>query len=160
MIGATAPRLVSLNVGMPRDVEWQGRTVRTGTWGKPVPGARMVRRLNIDGDGRGDLLGHGGINRAVYVYQLDSYRYWAQQLGRDDFECGQFGENFTVQGLPDSEVCIGGRYDISDAAFEVRIQPSARAGKAPSASCCGSRTAVPAARWAWQHRWRGGDSAT
>jgi MOSC domain-containing protein YiiM/ferredoxin-NADP reductase len=119
MTGPTAQPLISLNVGVPRDMEWQGRIVRTGIWGKPVSGARMVRRLNIDRDGQGDLLGHGGVNRAVYVYQLDSYRYWAQQLGRDDFEYGQFGENFTVQELSDNEVCIGDRYGIGDAGFEV-----------------------------------------
>jgi ferredoxin-NADP reductase/MOSC domain-containing protein YiiM/ferredoxin len=79
----------------------------------------MVRRLNIDGDGQGDLAGHGGEHRAVMVYQLDSYRYWQSQLHRDDFAFGQFGENFTVEGLPDDEVCIGDRYRIGDALFEV-----------------------------------------
>ena len=79
----------------------------------------MVRRLNIDGDGQGDLAGHGGEQRAVLVYQIDSYRYWAEELGRDDLTPGQFGENFTVDGLPDDEVCIGDRYRIGEAVFEV-----------------------------------------
>src|SRR6516162_4456595 len=79
----------------------------------------MVRRLNIDGDGQGDLVGHGGEHRAVYVYQIDSYRYWQGQLGRNDFTYGQFGENFTVDGLSDREVCIGDRYRIGGALFEV-----------------------------------------
>jgi MOSC domain-containing protein YiiM len=79
----------------------------------------MVRRLNIDGDGQGDLGGHGGEQRAVLVYQLDSYRHWARELQRDDFVYGQFGENFTVEGLPDDEVCIGDRYQIGEAVFEV-----------------------------------------
>jgi ferredoxin-NADP reductase/MOSC domain-containing protein YiiM/ferredoxin len=79
----------------------------------------MVRRLNIDGDGQGDLAGHGGEQRAVFVYQIESYRYWQEQLGRDDFEYGQFGENFTVQGLADDQVCIGDRYQIGGAVFEV-----------------------------------------
>ncbi len=79
----------------------------------------MVRRLNIDGDGQGDLAGHGGEHRAVFVYQIDSYRYWQQQLGRDDFTYGQFGENFTVAGLADDQVCIGDRYRIGEAVFEV-----------------------------------------
>jgi ferredoxin-NADP reductase/MOSC domain-containing protein YiiM len=79
----------------------------------------MVRRLNIDGDGQGDLGGHGGEQRAVLVYQNDSYRYWAEELGRDDLAPGQFGENFTVEGLPDNEVCIGDRYRIGGATFEV-----------------------------------------
>ena len=79
----------------------------------------MVRRLNVDGDGQGDLAGHGGEQRAVFVYQLDSYRYWEGELGRDDFVYGQFGENFTVEGLADDEVCIGDRYRIGTAVFEV-----------------------------------------
>ena len=112
-------KLVALNVGLPQDVSWQGRTVHTGVLKRPVAGPRMVRRLNIDGDGQGDLGGHGGEQRAVLVYQLDSYRHWAKELRRDDFEYGQFGENFTVEGLPDDEVCIGDRYQIGAAVFEV-----------------------------------------
>jgi len=81
--------LLSVNVGMPQDVTWHGRTVRTAVWKKPVAGPRMVRRLNIDGDGQGDLAGHGGEQRAVFVYQIESYRYWQEQLGRDDFEYGR-----------------------------------------------------------------------
>jgi ferredoxin-NADP reductase/MOSC domain-containing protein YiiM len=111
--------LLSVNVGMPQDVSWHGRTVYTAVWKKPVEGPRMVRRLNIDGDGQGDLAGHGGEQRAVFVYQIESYRYWEEQLGRDDFTCGQFGENFTVQGLADDQVCIGDQYRIGDAVFEV-----------------------------------------
>ncbi|MFF8784436.1 MOSC domain-containing protein [Streptomyces sp. NPDC015125] len=111
--------LLSVNVGMPEDVSWQGRTVHTGAWKSPVHGPRMVRRLNIDGDGQGDLAGHGGEIRAVLVYQLQSYQYWQEQLGRDDLTFGIFGENFTVDGLPDNEVCIGDRYRIGEAALEV-----------------------------------------
>lgn len=113
------PRLLSLNVGLPRDIAWNGRTVHTGVWKEPVQGKRMVRRLNIDGDGQGDVAGHGGEHRAVFVYQIDSYHYWQRQLGRAGFEYGQFGENFTVEGLPDDEVCIGDRYRIGGAVFEV-----------------------------------------
>ena len=112
-------RLLSVNVGLPRDVTWQGRTVHTGIWKAPVEGPRMVRRLNIDGDGQGDLAGHGGERRAVFVYQMDSYRYWRDYLKRSDFIYGQFGENFTVDGLPDAQVCIGDRYRIGKALFEV-----------------------------------------
>jgi ferredoxin-NADP reductase/MOSC domain-containing protein YiiM len=112
-------RLLSVNVGLPRDVTWQGRTVHTGIWKAPVEGPRMVRRLNIEGDGQGDLSGHGGERRAVFVYQMDSYRYWQSHLGRNDFVHGQFGENFTVDGLSDAEVCIGDRYRIGSALFEV-----------------------------------------
>src|SRR5580698_3388488 len=112
-------RLLSVNVGLPRDVSWQGRTVHTGIWKTPVEGPSMVRKLNIEGDGQGDLNGHGGERRAVFVYQMDSYRYWQDHLGRNDFVYGQFGENFTVEGLPDAEVCIGDRYRIGRALFEV-----------------------------------------
>jgi ferredoxin-NADP reductase/MOSC domain-containing protein YiiM len=111
--------LLSVNVGMPKDVEWRGRTVFTGVFKDPVTGPRMVRKLNVDGDGQGDLAGHGGEMRAVFVYQIDSYRYWERELGRDDFVHGQFGENFTVDGLGDDEVCIGDRYRIGSALFEV-----------------------------------------
>jgi ferredoxin-NADP reductase/MOSC domain-containing protein YiiM len=79
----------------------------------------VVRRLNIDGDGQGDLVGHGGEHRAVFVYQIGSYRYWESELGRNGYTYGQFGENFTVNGLPDREVCIGDRYRIGGALFEV-----------------------------------------
>jgi MOSC domain-containing protein YiiM len=112
-------RLVSVNVGLPREVAWRGETVRTAIWKQGVQGRRMVRRLNVEGDAQGDLAGHGGEHRAVMVYQMDSYRYWEAQLGRDDFAFGQFGENFTVDGLPDAEVCIGDRYRIGGALFEV-----------------------------------------
>ena len=114
-----AGSLLSVNVGLPQDVTWHGRTVHTAVWKKPVGGPQMVRRLNIDGDGQGDLAGHGGEQRAVFVYQIESYRYWESELGRDDFEYGQFGENFTVRGLADDQVCIGDRYRIGDAVFEV-----------------------------------------
>ncbi|MGN9780776.1 MOSC domain-containing protein [Nonomuraea sp. ZG12] len=112
-------KLLAVNVGLPQDIAWHGRTVRTAVWKEPVTGPRLVRRLNIDGDGQGDLQGHGGEHRAVLVYQLDSYRYWQERLGRDDFVFGQFGENFTVDGLPDDEVCVGDRYRIGEATFEV-----------------------------------------
>jgi ferredoxin-NADP reductase/MOSC domain-containing protein YiiM len=113
------PRLLSVNVGLPRDVIWNGKTVRTSVWKSPVDGRRIVRKLDIDGDAQADLTGHGGEHRAVFVYQMDSYHYWERFLGRNDFTFGQFGENFTVEGLPDGEVCIGDRYRIGGAEFEV-----------------------------------------
>src|SRR5262244_3569931 len=112
-------RLLSVNVGLPRDIAWRGKTVHTAIWKEPVQGRRMVRRLNIDGDGQGDLGGHGSEQRAVFVYQIESYRYWEDRLGRSDFTYGQFGENFTVEGMSDDEVCIGDRYSIGQALFEV-----------------------------------------
>ena len=114
-----AGRLLSVNVGLPQDLTWHGRTVHTAVWKQPVDGPRQVRRLNIDGDGQGDLAGHGGEQRAVFVYQVESYQYWQEQLGRDDFSYGQFGENFTISGLADDQVCIGDRYQIGEALFEV-----------------------------------------
>ena len=114
-----AGSLLSVNVGLPQDVAWRGQVVHTAVWKRPVDGPRMVRRLNIDGDGQGDLAGHGGEHRAVFVYQIESYRYWQQELNRTDFTYGQFGENFTVDGLADDQVCIGDRYRIGEAVFEV-----------------------------------------
>jgi ferredoxin-NADP reductase/MOSC domain-containing protein YiiM len=113
------PVLLSVNTGLPKNVAWQGKTVYTGVWKHPVDGPTMVRRLNIDGDGQGDLAGHGGEQRAVLVYQVQSYRHWQQHFGRDDLGYGQFGENLTVDGLTDDEVCIGDRYRIGEAEFEV-----------------------------------------
>src|SRR5258705_1686110 len=112
-------RLLSVNVGLPRDIEWKGRTVHTGIWKVPVRGRCRVGRLNLDGDGQGDLAGHGGEQRAVFVYQIESYRYWQEELKRTDFVYGQFGENFTIEGLHDDSVCIGDRYRIGSAVFEV-----------------------------------------
>ena len=112
-------RLLSVNVGLPRDVVWKGRKVRTAIWKNPVQGRCRVSRLNLDGDGQADLGGHGGEQRAVFVYQIESYRYWAEQLKRIDLVHGQFGENFTIEGLPDDAVCIGDRFQIGDALFEV-----------------------------------------
>ncbi|HUA56431.1 MAG TPA: MOSC and FAD-binding oxidoreductase domain-containing protein [Candidatus Sulfotelmatobacter sp.] len=111
--------VLSVNVGMPRDVAWRGKTVRTGIWKQPVQGRVFARRLNLVGDGQGDLNGHGGEQRAVMVYQIDSYRHWAAHLRRDDLTYGCFGENLTVDGLPDDEVCIGDRFRIGGAVFEV-----------------------------------------
>jgi ferredoxin-NADP reductase/MOSC domain-containing protein YiiM len=129
-------RLVSVNVGMPKDVSWNGKTVYTGVWKTPVEGPVMVRRLNVDGDGQGDLAGHGGEQRAVMVYQTESYDYWGDYLGRDDLVPGNFGENFTVTGLNDHDVCIGDRYRIGEAEFEVTQ---------PRVTCfrVGMRLAVP-----------------
>jgi MOSC domain-containing protein YiiM/ferredoxin-NADP reductase len=111
--------LLSVNVGLPKEVAWHGERVFTAIWKQPVDGARAVRRLNVDGDGQGDLAGHGGEHRAVFVYQRSSYEYWERELGRSDFTMGQFGENFTVDGLADDEVCIGDRFRIGEALFEV-----------------------------------------
>src|SRR5215470_5372955 len=112
-------RLLSVNVGLPRDIQWRGKTVHTGIWKEPVQERLRVRRLNVEGDGQGDPGGHGGEQRAVFVYQIESVRYWEERLGRAGFSPGQFGENFTIEGLADDEVCIGDRYRIGSALFEV-----------------------------------------
>src|SRR5215470_7858109 len=112
-------RLLSVNVGLPRDIEWKGRSVHTAVWKGPMHGRCQVRRLNLDKNGQGDLVGHGGEQRAVFAYQIESYAYWQEQLKRSDFVYGQFGENFTIEGLPDDAVCIGDRYRIGTALFEV-----------------------------------------
>ncbi|MET7899529.1 MOSC domain-containing protein [Streptomyces mirabilis] len=116
------PTMLSVNVGMPKDVSWQGRTVHTGVWKFPVHGPARVRRLDIDGDGQGDTNGHGGEQRTVLVYQIQSYRHWQQYFGRDELGFGRFGEDLTVDGLLDDEVGIGDRYRIGETEFEV-IQP-------------------------------------
>ncbi len=116
---AVAPSLLSVNVGMPQNVGWHDKTVFTGAWKHAVTGLQMVRRLNIDGDGQGDLTGHGGEQRAVLVYQIQSYLHWQEQFGGDAYPHGYFGENFTVDGLADDQVCIGDRYRIGGAEFEV-----------------------------------------
>ncbi|WP_263365949.1 MOSC and FAD-binding oxidoreductase domain-containing protein [Edaphobacter bradus] len=112
-------RLLSVNVGLPRDIEWKGRTVHTAIWKDPVRGRCRVGRLNLEGDGQGDLAGHGGEQRAVFVYQIESYRFWQEHLKKTGVVHGQFGENFTIEGLPDDAVCIGDRYQIGNALFEV-----------------------------------------
>src|ERR1044072_1330747 len=103
-------RLLSVNVGLPREIQWRGRTGHTAIWENGAQGRRRGGRLNLDGDGQGDLAGHGGEQRAVFVYQIESYRHWQQELKRTDFVYGQFSENFTIEGLPDDAVCIGDRF--------------------------------------------------
>ncbi|MDB5389253.1 MAG: putative flavoprotein/ferredoxin [Planctomycetaceae bacterium] len=112
-------QLLSVNVGQPREIEWRGMIVKTSVWKQPVKERRLVRRLNVDGDAQGDRVGHGGEHRAVMVYQIESYHYWQRVLQRDNFTFGQFGENFTVEGLADNEVCVGDRFRIGGALFEV-----------------------------------------
>jgi len=111
-------RLLSVNVGLPRDIQWLGRTVRTAIFKEPVAGRVFASRLNLAGDGQADLAGHGGEQRAVMVYQLESYRYWENYLQRPDLRYGHFGENLTVEGLADTEVCVGDRFRIGSAIFE------------------------------------------
>jgi ferredoxin-NADP reductase/MOSC domain-containing protein YiiM len=111
--------IVSVNIGRPRKVQWEGKLVETSIWKRPVDGRVLVGKLNLAGDEQADKIGHGGEHRAVMVYQLESYRYWESFLNRPSFEYGQFGENLTVEGLADTSVCVGDQYRIGTALFEV-----------------------------------------
>ncbi len=111
--------VISVNVGQPRDVAWRGKVVRTAIWKDPVGARVWAGRLGLAGDQQADLKGHGGEQRAIMVYQLDSYRFWAEHLRRSDFVMGQFGENLTVSDLSDEEVCIGDRFRVGSAVVEV-----------------------------------------
>lgn len=112
-------KVVSVNVGQPREIPWRGQLVRTSVYKTPVAGRVHVRKLNFDGDAQADLVGHGGEHRAVMVYQVEAYQYWRDTLHREDFVYGQFGENLTVEGMADNEVCIGDRFRIGSAIFEI-----------------------------------------
>ena len=112
-------KLVSVNISMPKTVDHLGRKVSTGIYNEPVAGRVMVRKLNVDGDGQADLTVHGGVYKAVYVYDLYNIRYWQQELGRDDLGYGHFGENFTVEGMPDDRIHIGDVFRIGGALLEV-----------------------------------------
>ena len=100
-------RLVSLNVGLPRDLEWRGETLRTGIFKSPVAGRVRVRALNLDGDRQSDLSVHGGRDKAVYAYPSEHYAFWRRELGLDELPWGAFGENLTTEGLLEREVAIG-----------------------------------------------------
>ncbi len=114
-----AASLVSVNVGLPREVEWRGRRVRTGIWKAPVAGAVRVGRLNLEGDGQGDLKVHGGSAKAVYVYPSEYYELWRAELDMPDLDWGGFGENLTTAGLTEATVRIGDRLRIGTAEFQV-----------------------------------------
>jgi hypothetical protein len=102
-------KVLSINVSLPKEVDWHGRKITTSIFKTPVEGRRHVGKLNIEGDGQSDLQAHGGEHRALFIYQKDSYDYWKKELGLAHLHYGQFGENLTVEGLPDNEVCIGDR---------------------------------------------------
>lgn len=104
------PQLLSVNGGLPQDVTWNGKPVRTSVWKSPLHGRRLVREFTFDGDAQAGLAGHAREDRAVFVYQMDSYHFSGRFLGRNNFTFGQFGENFTVDRLSDNEVCVGDRY--------------------------------------------------
>ena len=119
-------KILSVNVSLPKTVEYKGREVRTGIYKEPVEGRGrvMLRRLNLDGDGQGDLTVHGGVDKAAYAYSIENYEYWQRELGRADLAYGQFGENFTVEGMTDDVIRIGDVFDVGNAKVEVS-QPRA-----------------------------------
>jgi MOSC domain-containing protein YiiM len=112
-------KLLSVNVSLPTEVPHGRRTVSTGIFKEPLRGRIMLRTLNLDGDGQADLVNHGGVHRAVYAYPIENYDYWRRELGRTDLTFGQFGENFTVEGMLEDSVCIGDVFRVGDALVEV-----------------------------------------
>lgn len=111
--------LLSINVSPPKDVPFGNKTLTTGIYKEPIEGRVMLHTLNLEGDGQADLKAHGGIYKAAYVYAYDHYAFWSNELGRDDFTDGQFGENFTVQGMLDTDVTVGSIYQLGDARVQV-----------------------------------------
>lgn len=112
-------RLVSVNVSLPKRVEFRGQTVSTSIFKEPVEGRVFVRRLSLEGDWQADLRFHGGQNKAVYAYPLEHYAWWSQELGRDDLRPGQFGENLTLAGLTEDTVHLGDVFGIGGARLQV-----------------------------------------
>ena len=113
-------KLLSVNVGLPREVEWNGRTIRTSIFKAPVPDRVHVSKLNLDGDEQSDLTVHGGVDKAVYLYPSEHYAFWRDELPNADLNWGAFGENFTTEGvLDDNAVHIGDRFRIGSAEFVV-----------------------------------------
>jgi MOSC domain-containing protein YiiM len=112
-------KLISVNVGLPRDAEWRGRRVRTSIWKTPVEGRVRVHRLNLEGDQQSDLSVHGGAEKAVYAYPSEHYAYWSRDLRGVDLPWGSFGENFTTEGLLEEAVKIGDHLRVGSAEFVV-----------------------------------------
>ncbi len=112
-------KLLSVNVSPPTEVVHGGKTVTTGIFKEPVDGRVMLRTLNLDGDGQADLTGHGGIYKAAYAYSVENYDHWRRELGRTDFAFGQFGENFTVEGMLEDEIHVGDVFRVGSALVEV-----------------------------------------
>lgn len=112
-------KLLSVNVSLPKEVPYMGKTTTTGIFKEPAGGRVMLRTLGLDGDGQADLKNHGGTYKAAYAYSIENYDYWKRELGRTDFTFGQFGENFTVEGMLDDAVHIGDVFRVGTALVEV-----------------------------------------
>jgi MOSC domain-containing protein YiiM len=108
-------KIISLNVGLPREVIWHGRSVTTGIYKEPVEGRVALRKLNLDADRQADLTVHGGEHKAVYCYPAEHYGYWKNELPGRELAMGMFGENFTVQGLLEEDVHLGDRFRVGSA---------------------------------------------
>ena len=108
-------RLVSVNTGLPREVQWHGRIVTTGIFKQPIEGQVAVRNLNLDGDRQADLTVHGGEYKAVYCYPVAHYDYWTRELPGQQLPMGMFGENFTTDGLLEDSVYIGDQFSVGSA---------------------------------------------
>ncbi len=108
-------KIVSLNVGLPREVMWHGQTVTTGIFKEPVAGRVALRKLDLDGDGQADLTVHGGEYKAVYCYPLAHYEYWKKELPGRELPMGMFGENFTTDGLSEDSAHLGDRFAVGSA---------------------------------------------
>lgn len=113
-------KIVSLNVSRPQLVVYEGSTISTGIFKKPVSGPVHLRTLNLDGDRQADLSVHGGPNKAVYAYPSEHYPFWRQELPGTDLPFGMFGENFTTAGLSEDDLHIGDRFQIGSAIVMVR----------------------------------------
>lgn len=112
-------RVLSVNVSQPKAVRQNGKIISTGIFKEPVPGRVMLRTLNLDGDGQADLNAHGGVHKAAYAYSIENYEYWKRELGRDDFRYGQFGENFTVEGMLEDVVHLGDVFRVGGAKVQI-----------------------------------------
>src|SRR5450432_1639233 len=108
-------KIVSLNLGLPREVVWHGIKVTTGIFKEPVPGRVALRKLNLDGDRQADLTVHGGEYKAVYCYPLAHYDYWQRELPGRELPMGSFGENFTTDGLQEDSIRLGDRFRVGSA---------------------------------------------
>src|SRR2546427_7554333 len=112
-------KLISVNVGLPREVIWKGKTVTTGIFKEPVKGRVMLRALNLDGDRQADLSVHGGPDKAVYAYPAEHYDYWRRELPGKELPWGMFGENFSTEGLREEDIHVGDRFRIGTAELTV-----------------------------------------
>lgn len=112
-------KIISVNVGLPKVIEMNGNRVETGIFKEPVNERLQVKKHNIEGDGQADLNAHGGEFKAIYGYPYEHYPKWQAELGRDDFNFGQFGENLTTQGLLEDEIYVGSIYRMGTALLQI-----------------------------------------